>query len=122
MIEPTSFSMTQQIIDSWAELSGDFNPLHVDVEFARGTRFGGTIAHGHITVSLVAEHCLRSFGPDWLRRGSLVDIRFRAPVRPEHAYDVRFDEDPDADGRWRFTVLPQDGDTVCVAGIVAFSA
>ena len=36
--------MTQEIIDSWAYISGDYNPLHTDPDFAAATRFGGTIA------------------------------------------------------------------------------
>jgi 3-hydroxybutyryl-CoA dehydratase len=36
----------------FAGISGDFNPAHVDAEYARGTPFGARIAHGPLTLSL----------------------------------------------------------------------
>ena len=37
---------------AFAGLTGDYYPLHVDEEFGRGTRFGGRIAHGPLTLSV----------------------------------------------------------------------
>ena len=52
------FSTTKQITDEvvrvFAELSGDFNPIHVDEEFAKTTRFGKRIAHGMISGALIS--------------------------------------------------------------------
>ena len=52
------FSTTKQITDavvrSFAELSGDFNPIHLDEEFAAKTRFGRRIAHGMISGALIS--------------------------------------------------------------------
>jgi acyl dehydratase len=39
-------TFTQQDFNTFAELSHDDNPIHVDAEFAAGTRFGRTVAHG----------------------------------------------------------------------------
>jgi acyl dehydratase len=39
-------------ISVFAGLVGDYNPLHVDEEFSRATRFGGRIAHGPLTMSM----------------------------------------------------------------------
>ena len=74
--------ITQEVINRWAEVSTDFNPLHVDPEFAKKTRFGGTIAHGHIALSFLCEMMHRWLGSGWVSGGSLTDIRFIAPVRP----------------------------------------
>jgi 3-hydroxybutyryl-CoA dehydratase len=41
-------------IRAFAELSGDFNPVHLDDEFARTTRFGRRIAHGMLGASLIS--------------------------------------------------------------------
>ena len=52
------FSTTKQITDSvvraFAELSGDFNPIHLDEEFAAKTRFKKRIAHGMISGALIS--------------------------------------------------------------------
>ncbi|RNM12029.1 dehydratase [Nocardioides pocheonensis] len=39
-------TITEADLVNFAGLSGDFNPLHTDEEFARGTQFGGRIFHG----------------------------------------------------------------------------
>lgn len=46
--------MTQERVDQFAEVTGDRNFIHVDPQRARATVFGGTIAHGYLTLSLLA--------------------------------------------------------------------
>lgn len=52
------FSVSKQITDAvvraFAELSGDFNPIHLDEEFAAKTRFKKRIAHGMISGALIS--------------------------------------------------------------------
>lgn len=52
------FSTTKQITDSvvraFAELSGDYNPIHLDEEFAAKTQFKRRIAHGMISGALIS--------------------------------------------------------------------
>ena len=45
--------MTQERVDAFAEATGDHQWIHVDVERAKTGPFGGTIAHGYLTLSLV---------------------------------------------------------------------
>ena len=45
----------QTRIELYAEASGDFNPIHVDREYAAGTQFGSTIAHGMMVAAIVSE-------------------------------------------------------------------
>jgi acyl dehydratase len=45
--------VTQADIDAFAEVTGDHQWIHVDPERARSTPFGGTIAHGYYSVSLI---------------------------------------------------------------------
>lgn len=47
--------ITQDRIDRFAECSGDRQFIHVDPERARATPFGGTIAQGFLTLSMIAE-------------------------------------------------------------------
>jgi acyl dehydratase len=46
------YEVTQDVIDRFAEVTQDFQWIHVDVEKAKETPFGGTIAHGLFTLSL----------------------------------------------------------------------
>ena len=45
--------LTQERINDFAEVTGDHQFIHVDVEKAKATPFGGTIAHGLLTLSLL---------------------------------------------------------------------
>ena len=52
---PTPWAeITQEQVNAFADLTGDHNFLHVEPERARQTPFGGTIAHGFLSVSLLA--------------------------------------------------------------------
>lgn len=50
----TSKQITDAVVRAFAELSGDFNPIHLDEEFAAKTRFGKRIAHGMISGALIS--------------------------------------------------------------------
>ena len=71
----------QEIIDMYAQASGDYNPIHIDAEFAAATQFGGTIVHGMMIAATISEMMSAAFGIDWARSGKM-KIRFRAPVKP----------------------------------------
>jgi len=45
--------ITQKRVNEFADATGDHQWIHVDVERAKGGPFGGTIAHGYLTLSLV---------------------------------------------------------------------
>ncbi len=50
----SSKTVTEQDVVGFAEITGDRNPLHLDEEFARTTRFGGRIAHGALLFGLLS--------------------------------------------------------------------
>ena len=81
-------TVDQARIEMYAEASGDFNPIHVDEEFAAQTRFGGTIAHGMMIAAAISEMMSAAFGTDWARSGRM-KIRFRAPVKPGQRVTAR---------------------------------
>jgi len=71
--------VTAEKIDSFAELSGDYNPIHMDAEFAATTPFGRRIAHGALSASLVSA----ILGNDLPGPGAIfveLNMRFRRPA------------------------------------------
>src|SRR6185369_5707746 len=74
-------TIEQSDIDAFARVTGDHNPVHVDEEFAKTTRFGRRIAHGMLTASLISS-VLASKLPG---EGSVYlgqTLQFVAPVFP----------------------------------------
>lgn len=52
--ESPARTITEADIVMFAALSGDWNPIHVDAEYAKGTIFGKRIAHGLLTLSIAS--------------------------------------------------------------------
>ena len=73
--------ITQEQIERYASASGDFNPIHIDHEFAATSQFGRTIAHGMLVTASISEMMTLAFGERWPQSGRL-KIRFKAPVYP----------------------------------------
>lgn len=74
-----SLTLTEEHVKSFASLTGDYNPLHFDAEFARQTRFGGLVVQGGLTTGLL--HALVAM--DLPGPGSVFlsqQWRFTAPV------------------------------------------
>ena len=71
----------QENINLYAEASRDFNPIHIDEDFARKTPLGGTIAHGMLILAYISQMMGEAFGQQWLSSGKL-SVRFKAPARP----------------------------------------
>lgn len=74
--------VTQESIDAYAEISGDFNPLHVDPQAAAASEFGGIIAHGPIALHPFFRAACELVGSPALPPGSSVSVTYRAPTRP----------------------------------------
>ncbi len=74
-------SIRQEYINLYAEASRDFNPIHIDKEFAMNTPLGGTIAHGMLILAYVSQMMTAAFGQKWISGGKL-NVRFKAPARP----------------------------------------
>lgn len=79
------FAIDQERVNQFADVTLDHQFVHVDPERARATPFGGTIAHGLLTLSLIVHLCL-SFVPKLQNTKLLVNygfdkVRFSAPVR-----------------------------------------
>ena len=70
----------------YAGASGDFNPIHLDDEFARSVGLPGRILHGLYTMALVARAQTEAFGgPEHLRR---LAVQFRGAAVPEQEITI----------------------------------
>jgi acyl dehydratase len=76
--------VTQEEVDLFADATGDHQWIHVDPERARGGPFGGPIAHGFLTLSLVPVLMSTVVRVQGVRMGinyGLNRVRFPSPVR-----------------------------------------
>lgn len=80
-LPPLTKTVVQEKINSYAEAARDFNPIHIDEEYAKKTPAGGKIAHGMLVLAYVSQMMTNAFGISWVTGGKL-DIRFKAPARP----------------------------------------
>src|SRR5664279_3227682 len=81
----------------YAGASGDFNPIHIDEEFARQVGLPGRILHGLWTMAQVARaHTEALGGPDRLER---LSVQFRGMGMLEHEITVAGTVDTVQDGR-----------------------
>ena len=75
----------QKAIDTFADVTGDHQFIHVDQATAAQTPFGGTIAHGFLTLSLLSQMAAHvMLVPDTTRMAvnyGFEKVRFIAPVR-----------------------------------------
>jgi acyl dehydratase len=94
VVETAARTVTETDIVLFAGLSGDYNQIHTDVEFTKGTRFGERVAHGLLGLSIVSglaarlgliEGTVEAFtGLEWKFRGPILigdTIRARLEVK-----------------------------------------
>jgi acyl dehydratase len=75
--------ITQERVNQFADATGDHQWIHVDPERAKAGPFGGPIAHGYLTLSLLPHLLGSTFRVDGIAMGvnyGLNKLRFPAPV------------------------------------------
>ncbi|HVJ11660.1 MAG TPA: MaoC family dehydratase [Burkholderiales bacterium] len=85
--------VTQERIDTFAKAIEDFQWIHVDRARAQASPFGGTIAHGFLTLSLLSHLSERTFGFTDRKMGinyGLNRVRFTSPVPSGARVRARF--------------------------------
>lgn len=70
--------ITDEMIRKFAEVSGDFNPMHLDDEYAAKTRFKRRIAHGMIGAALISRALAQELGPGGIYRSQT--LKFMSPM------------------------------------------
>ena len=72
-------TVTPESVYKYAEASGDYNPLHINEEFASRSQYGRTIAHGMLILGHLSDMLTTAFSENWINNVRL-KIRFRSPV------------------------------------------
>ena len=118
--------ITQERVNQFAEATGDHQWIHVDVARAsKESPFGGPIAHGYLTLSLLAKFSQESIAIGNIKMGvnyGLNRVRFTSPVRVGRKVRARFtlaacDDIPGgAQLTWKVTIDVEGSDKpACVA-------
>ncbi len=79
MFAEASMIVSAEKIETFAELTGDFNPIHMDEEYAAQSMFGKRIAHGALSASLISA----ILGNDLPGPGAVfleLNMKFRKPA------------------------------------------
>jgi len=99
---------------AYAELTDDFNPLHVDPVFAATTTMGEVIAHGTMSLGLILmAACEQALKPGVVLE---LDVRFIAPVRVGESLMPVLNTGPNQTTS-QVSVLAKDGQ-VRIAGVI----
>ena len=93
----------------YAGASGDFNPIHIDVDFAKSVGLPQNILHGLYSMAQVARACTDAAGgdPRSLRR---LSVQFRGMGFPEQEIVVTGEVTEEADGRMTVAAEAAQGD------------
>ena len=76
-----SMTVSDETIRGFAEVTGDTNPVHLDDDYAAGTRFGRRIAHGMIAAGLISATLANDLpGPGTVYLSQ--SLKFKLPVFP----------------------------------------
>src|SRR5918992_5066521 len=92
----------------YAGASGDFNPIHIDAEFAKQVGLPGNILHGLYSMAQVARACTEAAGgdPRSLRR---LSVQFRGMGFPEQEITVSGEEREGGDGVTILALVAEQG-------------
>ena len=107
-------TVTERDVERFAAASGDTNPLHLDEEYAKGTRFKGRIAHGTLVSGLISA-ALARFPGNVIYLSQ--DLEFLKPVRIGDRITAEVDivEEFD-DDRFRLTTRVLSGEETVIDG------
>ena len=80
-VESPARTITEADVVAFAGLTGDYNPLHTDAEYAKGTIFGQRVAHGLLGLSVASGLAWRTGFVEGTAEALIgVDWKFRAPI------------------------------------------
>jgi acyl dehydratase len=92
----------------YAGASGDFNPIHIDPEFAKQVGLPGNILHGLYSMAQVARGCVNAVGGD-PRSLKRLSVQFRGMGFPEQEITVSGGVKEERDGRTVLEPVAEQG-------------
>jgi len=89
-VETAARTITETDVVLFAGLSGDYNPLHTDAEFAKGTLFGERVAHGLLGLTVASGLASRlGFVEGTAEAFTALEWKFRGPIKIGDTMRVR---------------------------------
>jgi len=104
----------------YAEITDDFNPIHVDPDFAAKTAMGGIIAHGMLSLNLIWQALAATCGHT-AAEGARLDVRFVRPVRENDVISASGHLQPNSTNSYDVAVTNQKGEPV-ITGTLSLAA
>ncbi len=117
-LHDVTLAVDMETIRSYAELTQDFNPIHVDPVFAAQTPLGGVIAHGTLSLCLLWTSIEKTF-EEMSFDDLALDVKFVSPVYVNDVITAGGHERESDPGRYDVWVRGQDGETR-IAGVLEF--
>jgi len=116
-----SRTITAADVQGFADVTGDDNPLHLDPEYARQSRFGEPVVHGVLVLGIVSK----VLGRDFPGHGSIavsMSVKFLrpVPVGSEITVEVKIAEKIEARKHVRAHISAYLGKKMCVGGEAVF--
>jgi 3-hydroxybutyryl-CoA dehydratase len=112
-----SKTIDRPAIRLYAEITDDFNPIHLDPEFAAATPMRGIIAHGMLSLNLVWQSLRASYGAV-AAEGAKLDVRFVRPVRENDVVSATGRLRSGSAGGYDVVVANQNGEPVITGTLI----
>lgn len=115
-LEGVSKIIDRPAIRRYAEITDDFNPIHLDPEFAATTPMRGIIAHGMLSLNLIWQSLRKTYGPG-AADGARLEVRFVRPVRENDTVSARGRMREGAAGVYDVAIENQHGELVITGSL-----
>ena len=122
-IKSTKKLISDKMVRNYAEVSGDFNPIHLDEDYAKKTDFKNKIVHGMLLISNITEIMFKNFGNSWNENGAL-KIKFRNPLLVNSTLETnlkikKFDKNNDGTLYTCEVMCNDQDDNILISGIAS---
>ena len=107
--------VTEDMVNNFALVSGDKNPIHLDNEYAKNTKFGGRIVHGMLLASFISKIVANNYpgeGSIYLEQ----DLKFKNPCYLNDTITVIIELINYSNNKYHLKTLVMKDDKVLIDG------